>query len=333
MGPNLQHLRAQYGDAFVRDLLAKNRQFAIAVARQQEMVGSLPRTYDPFEQAQAIDNNQLGDEFTNLMGSINRAFALPDGSFADDLSAMVSMREEQQIREDGETPRVLITPPSARKGLLGGAALMANGAPAQRVVNWSADRMDEAIPLSIFVGPVASDPLGVFPTAGAQNRGYANIYWLGGRGVPMSAQVDVGKGKHFNLHGSFCAVDVGLDAGNAAGSMSLGAWLSFYPVSRQTPMTRTIYIAALAAAGTSTQIIPSCATGLLPLQVDLATFTSSGILMTFRDRNANVIYRDTLLTNGSQVAPIPLSDDAYDVVITNNEAGAVTMRLIFELSF
>lgn len=332
---HLAHMRAKYGDEYVQNLLANNQRFARQIVQQQrpqQMMGSLPRTFDPFEQAQVIENNQLGDEFTNLMGSINRAFALPDGSFTDEMSAMVALRQEKQAQEDDEAPRVSINPPSARKGLLGGAGLMANGAPAQRVVNWSADRMDEAIPLSIFVGPVGSDQFGVFTANGAQNRPYANVYWLGGRGTPMSAQVDIGKGKHFNLHGSFCAVDIGLDAGNAAGSMSLGAWLSFYPVSRQTPMTRTLYM-SIAAAGTSTQIIPSCATGLLPLQVDLATFTSNGILMTFRDRNGTTTHVSTLQLNGQQVSPIPIGDDDYDIVFTNNEAGTVAIRAIFELSF
>jgi hypothetical protein len=305
-------------------------------------IGSLPRTVDPFERARVIGVSTLGDDFANLVNEMRQARVTPEGHVVEELDGMAEQREAERRREDAQVPRVLITPPSARKGVLGGSANMKNGAPAQRLIHWFADRLDEAIPLSICVAPITSDVNGNFSTAsatsssnaisgaGAQNRPYANIYWMGGRGVPMQAQVDVRKGVQFTVHGTFVAVDVGLDAGNANGSMDIGAWLSFYSISRPSLMTRTIFIDALANAGTQTVVIPSFAVSLLPLQ---SSTTTANIQMNFRDKNGTLIQRSDLLAPGTQRSPIPLPDDAYDVVFTNNDTVAVTARAMFELCF
>lgn len=301
-------------------------------AQPQDTLGSLPRSFDPFERPTVVEVDNLRDEFVDEVEAQNRALLSgPDGTVMGDMAAQVMRRNELQSLDEGRVRRVFINPASAYKGVLGGSAKMVNGAPTQRVVNWFADRFDEAIPLSIFVGPTDTDTFGNFTTGGAQNRAFANIYWLNGRGVPMSARVDAGKGRQIGLHGSFVAVDLGLDAGNAAGFMNLGAWLSFWPVARTAPTTTTMFVDALGAAGVQTLVIPSCATGLLPVQATTVS-AAPNIEMQMRDKNANVIGRLDLQTYGQMIATQPLPDDAYDILVTNNDAAAVTARFIFQLS-
>jgi hypothetical protein len=272
----------------------------------------------------------LGDDFAALIEDLNAARVGADGAAREELDALATLRETERRKQDREVPRVLITPPSARKGVLGMAAKVANGAPAQRVIQWAADRMDESIPLSIALAIVDTDPSGNYATGGAQNRAYANIYWLGGRGVPTVAQVDVGKGRIVNIHGAFCAVDVGLDAGNANGAMSVGAWLSFYSTMRPTPATRTLYIDALANGTTKNVIIPPFATELLPLQrSDQATGTCR---LDFKDFNGTIVAAVALAAGGTMATPIPLSDDCHSVDFVNTGATTTTARLVFGLS-
>jgi len=113
--------------------------------------------------------------------------------------------------------------------------------------------------------------------------------------------------------------------------MKLAGMLSFYPVIRTTPVTRTKYIDFIAAIAVNV-VVPAFAKNVSVWRGGVSTVA---LTLDFKDTAGNVLYTFLLAAGSSMTDPIPLSDDvaSIDVTKTAGADNAFDVRLIFELSF
>lgn len=215
-----------------------------------------------------------------------------------------------------------------------------------QVIKWDGAE-HEVMPCTIALNRIEGGANATYPTGASGSstlsyRPFARVVWgSGSRGRANEAFVDVGRGTQFTINANHVYVNVGMDSFTAsvtltgtvtyvAGSMYLSGNLGFFAGQSTAPVTRTRYIDFLAAAGTATVTIPAFAQYLLPPQSTVLGTTGTTQL-DFQDVNGNLLYA-LQFTNGTVVSPIPISNDAYQVVVTNVAGADASYRLVFQLA-
>lgn len=318
----------------------------VRLARQNGFVDILDDDVEGIAGPEYDDAGPLENDFDHLLRLRHKAGTLPDGRPADDFEKEVQVKQLQEAEEEERNPYVRINP-RIETSILGNEILIeAGGASGERdAVYWSGED-DDARSVSVvlanpaLLGDIASRVQSGWPTSSNAAAATYNIYRpyaiirYGTRGGTATAAVDIGRGCQVTLVASAVYVRLGMDL-NTAGTnvnanMLLSAMLAFGPKASSAPVTRTRYIDSLAAAGTSTVIIPAFATQLLPLQ---RSDVSGSLELDIRDAGGTTIQYVALA--GSQVMdPIPLANDAYDILVTNaaSPSPTVNIRLVFGLN-
>jgi len=271
------------------------------------------------------------DDFDGMLDDVEQV-----GGSLGDLDTQAKLARLHRQRLNQAAPFVRTGPPSFGKGTSGNTVLVTQGQPPTAIANWVADDESEATTIMVTLFPtvdfVGTLPLNMIQTGAPRSRPFAEIRW-GSRATPAVARVDMAKGCQFPVSASFVAVNVGLDYVNSSTvQMALGGWLSAFTGQHVTPVKRTIYIDSLAAAGTSTFLVPTFATQLLPPQ---RTPLSNQFTLDFYDNVNNLIFsvQGGAGTTSFMTAPLDLPDDAYSCTLTNDGASSLTVRIPFALGF
>ncbi len=298
-------------------------------------------------------------EWDGLVHDIAASKVNEEGEPVSELEAAARLQRLQEEQEGADATFTQINPRSVKPGvtLLGTTALIqyggtpgsgsftgSGGVSGPRVasseapvIRWDGLERDTRT-VTIACGIIQGSG-GTYPTATSGGnklayRYYAHVLWGTAQGQALEAKIDIGRGTQFRLAAAFVYCNVAADpipsSGYVAGSALLTGTLGFFGVSSQAPVTRTAYVDGLGAGLSQTIIIPAFAQSILPIQLDL---TTGNVELQFRDAGGTVVGRADLLSPGKQVAPIPLAQDYYDVVVTNNDTSAVTTRLVFQLVF
>lgn len=190
------------------------------------------------------------------------------------------------------------------------------------------------------LGSGASYPASSGPGGTLSYRPFAHLFWGTSRASPHEAYVDVGRGIQLTVASAFLYVSVGMDApGNPSGttevpgSMVVRAHLSFFGADRQQPITRTVYIDnhGIGIGNLTNILIPAFARSIIP--GGLRTTDPNGqMTLDIKDEGGAVIDHIFMMLPNSQVASIPLANDAYSIDVTNSGAIPATERIIFGLS-
>lgn len=242
------------------------------------------------------------------------------------LEGKVSLRDQKWQNLHSVAPWSRINPPSALRGTLGGQQQVVAG---QKLIvaNWAADDDAEALPVTITMAPVEQvNPSGAHS---GQNFSPYGIVQFGTRGFSVLAEVDIGKGVQFTVGASAVSVQVALPTDNAAPAnqttMKLAGMLSFYPVTRTVPVTRTIRTSTFDAS--RSYLIPAFSKSFTFWRVEQGSTVTLDVI----DANSIIIQKIVVLPNTQQQVPVMLPTDAVSVLMSED---AVTHgRLIFELTF
>jgi hypothetical protein len=267
------------------------------------------------------------------------ARAIPRG---DELMLKAGIRDARWEELNAKANFVRITPPSAQKGKLGGYQSVYSDGPALEVASWVADSDTEVSPVTITLTPVqqiilpgVADASKQDPNAlaNAQFRPYAIIRWGIRGGPPQEAEVDIGMGCQFTIGANFVTVLVALEPRSSAlvsvATMQLGGALSFYPIVRTKPITRTRYM----EGDLQTFEVPAFAKDLIVYRFSTGGATAfEPFEIDFMDVYDTVLYIRSFAAGGFMEIPVLLSPDVARVYVGSTTGGPLTRaRLIFGL--
>jgi hypothetical protein len=226
---------------------------------------------------------------------------------------------------------VRTNPPSVLNGILGNQATVGLGEQKQ-VVNWGGED-SETLPCTITCAPV-SDPQPV--GANATFRPFAKIRF-GTKGFLVNAEVDIGRGMQLTVSGSSVTVMVALPPSlqippyELPPTMQIAGMLSFYPIVRTVPITRTLYIDTPIGQGSTALFIPPFSKQLRLAKQVIGVGATINIL----DSSGNSTLGTYLVPAGTQMtSPILLPNGAEIITLsdTATPANSVAGTLIFELA-
>lgn len=267
-----------------------------------------------------------------LRAEMERYAQAAEGTGSDDEFYQLLEARRERIKERNKAGRQVGNPPSAIEKRLGGNVVLTPdvGIVQKPVVLWEADDDGETGPVTVTLGLV--NPLGIETQATSSIRPFAYLNW-GTYGFFQQAEVDVGRGCQLTINASVVAIALALDgdtgALDAQNPANLAAFLSFRQCVRTAALIRTRYIDGLALSASQTVTVPPFCNNLLPVQ--MSDSPGGSLLLNFLDSKNAIRYALTI-TNGSQVAPIPLTSDIVSVQVTNQTANTQSVRLPFELS-
>lgn len=314
-------------------------------------------------------SGQIPTEFDGVVADIAESKVLPNGDPASELAADAAFSRFQKARRYEVSKPVQITPESANNdsnlfsntvlvqygGTAGSGSFVNAGGVAGpvvakqevEIVRWDGNGNGEAVPCRVSISRLVGGANATFPTGptGAVNtyynyRPFFHAFWGSGeRGQVNEVYGDVGRGIQFTVNACHIYVNVGMDPFTAQtslfgtvnyqpGAMYLNGHLGFFAGVSGAPVTRTTYIDQIAGSATSTIIVPLFAQYLLPPQ---STATSGTVQIDFQDNSGTTIYSLNFATGGV-ISPIPIADDVYQVVLTNNTGADAGFRLVFQLS-
>jgi hypothetical protein len=247
----------------------------------------------------------------------------------DELDEKVEAREEDRLVEKGDAPWVRVTPPSAYQGVLGGTQVITPNVQPVEIVNWHGADI-EAGPITITLANTGNPESSAFPVDGYYDA-YAVIRF-GCRGVMATVIVDIGAGVQLTVGASSIIVQVGVTVAGLTGVLSqqqVSAMLSFYPVVRNTHVTRTCYTGTLVAKAVATFNVPAFAQSILPIVKPQQPGTP--FYVNCRDLLGNSL--QVLYVAGAISDRIDLAGDVKTVQIINPGPGNINnLRVVFALN-
>jgi hypothetical protein len=265
-------------------------------------------------------------ELEELIELRQSALHLCDGDeFAAEILVLEWSRKAAQ-----ELPTVAGNPASALSNMLGSTATVHSGttpANAPTVAYWVADSDAESRAVGVEFSMVP-----VNPTFGAFDVKPFGIVQFGTRGTLAQVEVDIGTGCRFAVEASQVILQVGVDPSVSPAldcDLILSGSLSFSPVARPTPITRTIYFE---------NIGKSANTAGIPIKPFAKSVSferapdSSGCSLLFQNSALQTLYSVSLGSGARLTDPIPLANDVTQLVIVNgSDAVLQHARLIFNL--
>lgn len=331
--------KAEAGDAGAKRALSQTlavaQKQAAAMRRKEELVGMV--------ESGMLDHLLLGEQPQSVEQQI---YEKDEIDVADDLMRSQPTSDElankarlRSLKHDALSQSAAfsrIQPTSVLKGITGnivdviGATTVPTGAPSTintpQVAFWPGED-EETLPVTIMFTP-AQDI--TFPASAADPalRPYGVIQF-GSHGVPARLEVDIGLGVQLTVGASQVTLSVGLDSiVGVTPQMRLGGTISFYPIVRTLPVTRTRYAdAPNAIAGASLFFsVPSFSGNV----VFLPLAPANGYAIDFFDSSNTLVYSTPTLTGPTQV-PVALSSDIVMVGLRNVAGGDARGRLVFGL--
>lgn len=324
---NLQQ-KAAAGDPRAKALLAKTLAAVRERMAQQEMLNQV--------ESGALDHLLVqpgAEEVAGLDddGNVRDELDVADDLLrlnptADDLSHKSSLKQHQKDAQASIAPHYNPNPSSVSKGTLGGQDRVPTGENRQ-VANWPGDD-SETRPVSIVFAPVQQ--IGETPNEPPILRPFG-IIQFGTRGFLTRAEVDIGLGCQFTVPASAVTLQVAMEPSTPPGSMILAGMLSFNPIVRWSPITRTLYGDQVGWVGTSVApfIVPPFAKNVSFWRNPITT----AVTLFFLDSSGAESYRVVLAANTIMTDPIPLSGDIVSIGTDVGLVGLTSAKLIFGLSF
>jgi hypothetical protein len=269
----------------------------------------------------------------DLDTAIDIARAMPT---SDSLAHKAMLRQRKEAEREDVSPHVAINPRSANRGTLGGQQRVFNNLSAgplnMQVALWNADADVECLPVTVTFGsvtPVGNTFGGDVPTS-ALFRPYGIIQW-GTRAAAINAEVDIGLGTQLTLGASMVSLQVALESVAAApsGFMDLTGMLSFHPVIRFTPVTRTKYFDADGIATSVTFAVPKFAKNVVLWRATSA----QGLDIDFLNSQGFVVYSFSVAAGTTMLTPVPLTGEVYFIKVTRQGVGFMgSLTALFQLS-
>lgn len=220
-------------------------------------------------------------------------------------------------------PRIDGAPPSAMAAIMGGTVAISSTDPTPITAgSWKSSHEAEARPVTVSAAPLNR----------RGTRAFLSIQYGTDRGV-IRLDVDIGTGVTLAVPCSSIEVFVGLDAGGSGGAVTnvpFVVTLAFGRISRTTHLTRTGYIDAIPAAGTTSINRPMAAVAVVGL--NRTNPATDGFTMSLRDDANNVVATQAVAAGAYLTAPIYLSGNVNNILVTNDGSSTNTAELIFGLS-
>ncbi len=275
-------------------------------------------------------------DWEEAVAARDRAMVGPNNEHLDDFNQLWQLQQAQNAATAAAAPPVSTNPPSVTSAILGGQATLQipMGSfvdQAQEVCAWQGADDSETTSAVVTLGAIglsyfSPNGSGVLPI-----RPYALVS-VGTRGYLIQIRVDIGPGGcQFNVAGSQVRVQVCLDAASQSWAgitttptVPLTAMISFKTIYRESPITCTQYISAL-AANTNSAVTP------VPVFAKTVRVAASDAPSTFTlyalDSSGNLI--ESIAGGGTSL--IPLSGDCAATELHNNGPNTSNARLIFGL--
>lgn len=291
----------------------------------------------------------LGDEFTHRLQQREDAKTDVNGRPVDDLTQMAQVQAAQSAAVAEAAPFTSINPPSSVDALLGGSAKVTTAGPPVELARWTAESQVESCPVTVGLGRVAPNPNTIDGDAAGSLlpfRPFAIVQY-GTRNASISFEVDIGPGTQFTIGATAVNVMVQMDAykpgtsfaANEYGSLVLAGQLSFYPIVRTAPVTRTIYYDAGQIETNYVQIeAANVITIVVPLFAKRVSFFRDNSIAAgadtynFQDSQGNTVTLGTVAANAYFTEPVLLPGDVYFIQIQGAGASLASYRFVFELS-
>jgi hypothetical protein len=275
------------------------------------------------------ERSPFRDDFVDALHQQAKAGIGPNGEILDEFDQRFQMQRAEHAALGDQAAFTRINPVSVLKGVLGGQIQVTRQDVPKTVAYWVGDDA-ETLPVTVTVAPVRQST-----TTASSFRPIATVQF-GTRGFLVTVEVDIGVGCQFTVSGSQVTVQVGMDqtaivnSGSAgSGPMTLTGMLSFYPMVRETPVTRTIYVDTITAVEQKVSV-PALAKNVSIWRTAGAT----AILLNFYDsNNIAIVYSFSLAANATMLSPgIPLTGDVEFIGVSTTAGADTPGRLIFELS-
>lgn len=268
------------------------------------------------------------DDFVDVMHRQAKAAVGPNGEILDEFDQRWQMQQGAHEAAVLQAPNVRINPVSARNGIIGDQKTLTVVPPNPfdpiQVAFWSSDDEIETTPVSVVFAPAAlvnsSNGLAV-----ARLRPFGRVRF-GSRGAFAQVDVDITAGCQFTVPASEVSLQIGFDiptGGGSAVTEQLTGMLSFMPIVRTAPITRTVYLDSV--SGSASFFIPAFAKRVWLWRTPI----SEAVIISFQDSSADTVYPYTLAAGAYMFDPIPISGDVMQIAATFT--GPVTLRFIFEL--
>lgn len=256
---------------------------------------------------------------------------------SDQLVQKSRLKQASQAEVNAQAPFATVNPPSVFNGIIGNTALVGFDGAAKQVAWWPG--LDaEARPVTCTFGPVGqfsamvrSQHGGPPPPPAPALRPYG-IITFGTSGAPLTFELDIGQGCHLTIGAAQVTLQVALELNATPGltqQVPISGMLSFYPVVRTKPITRTKYFDAVPASGGTTGPVP-----LPAFAKDLIVWrqTATAIDIVGADSAGNITFDVTLAAGTPMFTPILFPGDTAVVAIVNNDVAVTTnVRLVFGL--
>ena len=283
------------------------------------------------QKSDAAGDEVLGDEFVERLRRREAASVDELGRPVSDLAHLAQL-DEIEHREANKLARpVQINPESAYTAMLGGSAPIKIGGPNVEVARWTGNSQVEACPITIGLGEVSPTGAAVDIPAGPfftpVFRPFAIIQY-GTRNSVISFEVDIGLGTQFTIGASAVNVIVGLEDTSTVGEMRLAGQLSFYTVTRTTPVTRTLYYDTNGVSLSHKFAVAKFAKSVTVWR----KISTQALTIGFKRSNNTIAYTVTLAAGAFMTDPIPLSGEIFFIDVSAGLAVLDDTSLIFELN-
>ena len=179
------------------------------------------------------------------------------------------------------------------------------------------DEVSSMITVAIDARPESDESSGT-------TRVRAVIKW-GVSGHQHEAEIDVCMGTIVSVNASSLRVSVANEGTEVA--MISGSTCAYMPRGGGSQVHRTRYVGAINGAATATVEVPAWATSFAVMRAPAAAPFTVRVL----DGTGAAIYEVAVLAN-VDVFDIPLSNDAFDVLIVNGAVGITDARVVFNLA-
>ena len=333
---------------------------AASMQRSDRVAGMLSTKADEFEIRSRDHKSAILDDFEETEKEHAQAHA--EVGHLGDMEILARRNQIHDAKRFGD--RISIAPRSVRQTTrLGNSAVVrfnpndedrALGIQAtSTVILWQGEK-PEAQTVTIDVGRYPGGSAGVtypnalapfdpaFPTGQPYGyRPYAELQYAVDGYLSEVIRFDIGRGQRITLAAHYVSVIVGMEAPlrviNASGdnvpqvpgSMRLGGSLGFFAASSVSPPMNTVALNLLPSGTPSPPIIiPPRASFLLPIQ---SSGLGDTVDVVIQDVQGFPVGHYSFTAGVPVVNPIPLGNDAYQIVVTNT-GHAANLRIPFQLA-
>ncbi len=263
------------------------------------------------------------DDFLAHMDQMTEASVGPSGELLDDFDQKAQMQVSQHAALVQTAPFSRFQPPSSTSAVLGTIVDVVAGNNPITAIYWNGASDSETTPVTITLSPVNPE----------QNNPGADdiraIVKFGTRDSLTTVLVDVGQGCQLTVSGSTLVVDLEFPTSTlypAGVTNKIQASLSFFPIVKSVPATKTERLGEIAGAGSGSIRIPPFSKTVTTVRENGGAFT-----INFLEKGGTVQYSQIFAAN-AVMDPMFIAANITRIQIQNTSGAAQDFTLIFGLS-